>query len=176
MINTIGTGSNSGGYSQFSNFNQQQQQQQPNHQLHQFSNSNFNLNTVQAAMAAAAAAASLGSGSNLLDLSGPNTSMEIKAGTGPSGSTNSGSSPGHIIYVYGIGQANESDLYSLFSNCGRILRVNVIKNQKTGQCKGYGFVVFETYEEAYYAVHNMNGFMYNHRPLIFEDLKSTFVL
>lgn len=72
---------------------------------------------------------------------------------------------GHIIYVYGIGQANESDLYSLFSNCGRILRVNVIKNQKTGQCKGYGFVVFETYEEAYFAVHNMNGYMFNHRPL-----------
>jgi len=75
------------------------------------------------------------------------------------------SSNGHIIYVYGIGQANESELYSLFSNCGRILRVNVIKNQKTGQCKGYGFVVFETYDEAYFAVHNMNGYMYNHRPL-----------
>lgn len=82
-------------------------------------------------------------------------------GMGNSGAGNSG----HIIYVYGIGQANESDLYSLFSNCGRILRVNVIKNQKTGQSKGYGFVVFETYEEAYYAVHNMNGYMYNHRPL-----------
>ena len=25
--------------------------------------------------------------------------------------------------------------------------------------------MFETYEEAYFAVHNMNGYMYNHRPL-----------
>ena len=72
---------------------------------------------------------------------------------------------GHIIYVYGLGQANESDLYSLFTNCGRILRVNTIKNPKTGQSKGYGFVVFETYEEAYYAVHNMNGYIFNNRPL-----------
>ncbi len=78
---------------------------------------------------------------------------------------------GNIIYVYGIGQANESDLYSLFSNCGRILRVNVIKNQKTGQCKGYGFVVFETYDEALFAV-NMNGYMYNHRPLQVNSIKS----
>lgn len=78
---------------------------------------------------------------------------------------NNSSANGHIIYVYGIGQANESDLYSLFSHCGRILRINVIKNQKTGQCKGYGFVVFDSYEEAYFAVHNMNGYMYNHRPL-----------
>lgn len=97
--------------------------------------------------------------SNLLDLSGGSLGL-AKSGLNPIGQAN-----GHIIYVYGIGQANESDLYSLFSNCGRILRVNVIKNQKTGQCKGYGFVVFDTYEEAYYAVHNMNGYMYNHRPL-----------
>lgn len=40
---------------------------------------------------------------------------------------------GQLVYVYGIGQnATESELYSLFSTCGRILRVNVIKNQKTG--------------------------------------------
>ena len=54
----------------------------------------------------------------------------------------SGSANEYIIYVHGIGQSNEYELYSLFSNCRRILRVNVVKNQKTGQCKGYGFVVF----------------------------------
>jgi RNA recognition motif-containing protein len=90
-----------------------------------------------------------------------------KTVTNNASSSSSGqNSNGHIIYVYGIGpQATESDLYALFSHCGNILRVNVIKNQKTGQCKGYGFVVFEQYEEAYRAVHSMNGFMYNHRPL-----------
>ena len=89
----------------------------------------------------------------------------IQMDTSKSNNLVSNTSNGNIIYVYGIGQANESDLYSLFTNCGRILRVNVIKNPKTGQSKGYGFVVFETYEEAYFAVHNMNGFIFNQRPL-----------
>jgi RNA recognition motif-containing protein len=136
------------------------------------------------AAAAAAAAAGLATGNrvdsgNLLDISGnvgpmnSITSMDTKSNV----NTLNSNTNGHIIYVYGIGQANESDLYSLFSNCGRILRVNVIKNQKTGQFKGYGFVVFDTYEEAYYAVHSMNGFMYNHRPLqvnLFQIFKFKF--
>lgn len=151
LINTIGTGNGNslggGNYNLANNFGQQQQmghlghQQQGQVQQQQFGGGS--------------------NSSNLLDLSGGNSQMDFgKSGLNPIGQSN-----GHIIYVYGIGQANESDLYSLFSNCGRILRVNVIKNQKTGQCKGYGFVVFDTYEEAYYAVHNMNGYMYNHRPL-----------
>jgi RNA recognition motif-containing protein len=85
--------------------------------------------------------------------------LEMNGGGIGGGQTNT-------IYVYGIGQqASESDLYSLFSNCGRIARVNVIKNPKTGLCKGFGFVVFDTIEEAGLAVHHMNGFMYNNRPL-----------
>jgi len=157
LINTIGTGGNSGnslggnGYNHPNNFNQQQQHhsghpghQQQNHQLQQH----------------------FGNSSNLLDLSGSaNSQMDMENNNKLGNNNNNSSSNGHIIYVYGIGQANESDLYSLFSHCGRILRINVIKNQKTGQCKGYGFVVFDSYEEAYFSVHNMNGYMYNHRPL-----------
>jgi len=151
LINTIGTGAvNTGSslntYNHPTNFNQQNlhasHPQQIQHQQQQHFGSGSNTN-------------------NLLDLSNPH----INIGNKVNNSSTIGSANGHIIYVYGIGQANESDLYSLFSNCGRILRVNVIKNQKTGQCKGYGFVVFDTYEEAFYAVHNMNGYMYNHRPL-----------
>lgn len=161
LINTIGTGNNgnslgSGGYNHPNNFNQQhhgghighQQQQQPNpQQLQQQQQQHFGSGS---------------NSSNLLDLSG---GSQMDLGKPFTGNSSGNAGNGHIIYVYGIGQANESDLYSLFSNCGRILRVNVIKNQKTGQCKGYGFVVFDTYDEAYFAVHNMNGFMYNHRPL-----------
>ena len=72
----------------------------------------------------------------------------------------------NIVYVYGIGpQATENDLFSLFSSFGRILRLDVIKNSKTGQSKGYGFVVFETYEEACFACQNMNGYLFNNHPL-----------
>lgn len=165
------------------NFNQQHHvHPHQNHQLQQqhfstsSSNSYLNISNAQAAAAAmAATAVSIGNNStnnNLIDVSGmgignnniANIPMDISKPNNL-GNISGNANNGHIIYVYGIGQANESDLYSLFSNCGRILRVNVIKNQKTGHCKGYGFVVFETYEEAFYAVHNMNGYMYNHRPL-----------
>jgi RNA recognition motif-containing protein len=79
---------------------------------------------------------------------------------------NDTSKTGHIVYVYGIGpNTNESDLYSLFQNIGHIQRVNVIKNQKSGVGKGYGFVVFTTYDEAVLAVQNFNGFIFNNRPL-----------
>lgn len=111
-----------------------------------------------AAAAAAAAAAGLGNSSsngNLLDVSMQDTSKPQAAAM-----------MSNTIYVYGIGShASESDLYSLFSNCGRIARVNVIKNPKTGQSKGFGFVVFETFEEANLAVHTMNGYVYHNRPL-----------
>ena len=181
LINTIGGvsggGSGGGGYNNHHG-NMQHGHMQQHYNNSSNANNYLNLNSAQAAaaaMAAAAAAAAAGLGNssssgNLLDISG-NAGISGSI-TGMSGSASlpidgkqSNNSSGHIIYVYGIGQANESDLYSLFSHCGRILRVNVIKNQKTGQCKGYGFVVFETYDEAYYAVHNMNGYMYNHRPL-----------
>ena len=190
LINQIGAGGNGatgaagGGAGGYGNHHPNMQH---GHMQQHFNNSTgannyLNLNSAQAAAAAmaAAAAAALGNSSstgNLLDISGNAGGIGGSIGGGMSGGMSgsaslpldgkqsAANSSGHIIYVYGIGQANESDLYSLFSHCGRILRVNVIKNQKTGQCKGYGFVVFETYDEAYYAVHNMNGYMYNHRPL-----------
>lgn len=150
LLNTVGTGrSNSGtslgaetggGGSLFNGFNQQNNTNP--HQLQHFTSSsnpnNFlNLNSAQAVVIRNDST----NNDNLLDVG------NIGIGTGNLGmpmDTNKSSNlasmvgnlgnNGHIIYVYGIGQANESDLYSLFSNCGRILRVNVIKNQKTGQC------------------------------------------
>jgi ELAV like protein 2/3/4 len=41
----------------------------------------------------------------------------------------------------------------------------VIKNQQSGIGKGYGFVIFETYEEACNAVRSINGYMFNNRAL-----------
>ena len=74
------------------------------------------------------------------------------------------------IYVYGVGSsATENDLYAIFAHIGqnsmKIKRVNVIKNSKTGECKGYGFVEFESQYEAQFAVNSMNGFNYHNRQL-----------
>ena len=72
---------------------------------------------------------------------------------------------GHIVKVYGIGNAEETELRLLFDRYGHILNIDVIKNQKTGLSKEYAFIEFETYEQASNAAHNMNGVVYNQRPL-----------
>ena len=153
LINNLGGSNNS-------NYMLQQQQQQQQQQQYGNSNSSY--------MAAIGSSSSTG---NLLDMSGGQLNAladtgKVYGGGGGGGGGGANAPPSNTIYVYGIGQqANESDLYSLFNNCGRILRVNVIKNSKTGLCKGFGFVVFDTIEEANFAVHTMNGYIYHNRPL-----------
>ncbi|CAF0964764.1 unnamed protein product [Brachionus calyciflorus] len=136
--------------------------------MHPSMGSNGNYMNTAAAMAAAAAAAAAAAGignnsnTNLIDINTAGLPMDSKSNL----SYNSSGLSTTTIYVYGFGpHATESDLYSLFSNIGRISRVNVIKNAKTGQSKGYGFVVFETFEEANLAVHSMNGYVYHNKPL-----------
>jgi len=152
---TVNGGNAANGTSQW---HHQQQIQKQNNQKKNFANQNGlmnieDLSTQQQKQHEKVAA-------NLSSPRGATADVDAPAKTNEE--TNSSS----IIYVYGIGSlASESDLYSLFSQCGRILRVNVIKNPKTGQCKGYGFVVFDTYEEALCAVQNMNGYIYHNRPL-----------
>ena len=155
LIGTIGGGAAQGGNGTNGGY--------PHHpnmhpQMQHGSNGNYmNTAAAMAAAAAAATAATFGSSSNNSNLIDVNSLTDNKPGLSYNSPT---------IYVYGIGpHATESDLYLLFSNYGRILRVNVIKNGKTGQSKGYGFVVFETFEEANLAVHSMNGYLYNNRPL-----------
>jgi ELAV/HuD family splicing factor len=74
---------------------------------------------------------------------------------------------GHSVYVYGIGpHTSETDLFNLFQSTGRsITSINVIKNQKNGLGKGYGFITYQNYEEACFAIQTMNGFIYQNRPL-----------
>lgn len=44
---------------------------------------------------------------------------------------------GHVVYVYGIGQrATQDELFTLFSQFGRVLRVDIIIDFNTGLCKG----------------------------------------
>lgn len=162
IIGTIGGGATPGANGNIANNSGYPHHHNMHPQIQQHGNGNY---LMAAAAAAAAAAAGIGNSSstgNLLDVSGSGLGIDAKTNI----SYNAAGMGSATIYVYGIGpHATESDLYSLFSNCGRISRVNVIKNTKTGQSKGYGFVVFETFEEANLAVHTMNGFVYHNRPL-----------
>lgn len=53
-------------------------------------------------------------------------------------------------------QTSEEDLKQLFAPYGNILSVKVVLDQYTGRSKGFGFVEFETVDEANAAVDGLN--------------------
>ncbi|SAM09069.1 hypothetical protein [Absidia glauca] len=53
--------------------------------------------------------------------------------------------------------AKSSDLFKHFRKYGHIISARVMKNARTNQSKGFGFVSFIKSEEAYRALHGMNG-------------------
>merc|ERR1711910_280958 len=62
------------------------------------------------------------------------------------------------VYISGLSyQAIEQDLHKKFANFGSIADVTVVKDRETQQSKGYGFVRFETKEEAQAAVDGCSG-------------------
>lgn len=75
-------------------------------------------------------------------------------------------SPGHILFVYNIGQhGDEKALWGLFSQYGTVNKVNVIRDSATGLGKGFGFVTMPNYQEAIWAIENCNGFKMGGRSL-----------
>ena len=73
----------------------------------------------------------------------------------------------HILFVYNIGpDTNEFYLGQLFSNYGKVIRVNVIRNSNTGESRGYGFVAMKYYQDALNAINALDGHRYaNNKPL-----------
>ena len=62
------------------------------------------------------------------------------------------------IYVGNIAfQTTESDLKTLFSQAGDVVSVKILKDQQTGQSRGFGFVTMPTEAEGKAAVAQMNG-------------------
>lgn len=70
------------------------------------------------------------------------------------------------LYVYNIGpQCQEQTLHNLFSNCGTVTKVAVIRDPVRGCTKGYAFVTFESYNDAASAVTSLNGYTLWEKPL-----------
>lgn len=70
------------------------------------------------------------------------------------------------LFVYNIGQeADENALWQLFGQYGVTQKVNIARDQSTGQSKGYAFVTMSNYEEAVWAVESLNGIKFGGRPL-----------
>jgi len=86
----------------------------------------------------------------------------FSAGTGSpmtSGGPNVNTSDkGYVLFVYNIGtDTDEYALWQLFSPYGAVQRVNVIRDFQKKQGKGYGFVTMANYDEAVWAIQNLNG-------------------
>ena len=62
------------------------------------------------------------------------------------------------IYVGGLSyEATEADLRDAFEAFGTVASVNIIKDQFTGQSRGFGFVEMPTASEAQAAISGLNG-------------------
>lgn len=75
--------------------------------------------------------------------------------------------PGHILFVYNIGpDCTEKELWQLFNPYGHVTKCNVIKDAQKGCGKGYGFVTMVDYDEALWAIQQLNGFRFTEgKPL-----------
>lgn len=62
------------------------------------------------------------------------------------------------VYVASLPPSyTDSQLYDLMAHFGRIVSARVMCDPRTGQCKGYGFVLFESEREAAIAIDGLAG-------------------
>lgn len=74
------------------------------------------------------------------------------------------------IYVSNLPyQAEDSDLHALFEPYGKITRVKVVTDARTGQSRGFGFVTLHDAEEGQRAITELNGLDYNGRSLTVRE-------
>lgn len=80
---------------------------------------------------------------------------------------------GYVLFVYNIGtDTDEYALWQLFSPYGAVQRVNVIRDFQKKQSKGYGFVTMVNYDEAVWAIQNLNGYAMMGNKLLQVSFKS----
>lgn len=74
--------------------------------------------------------------------------------------------PGHVVFAYNIGpQTSENDVTELFSLYGTVAKVDVMWDFAKNMGKGYAFVTMPDYDEAAYAIQQLNGYNYAGKPL-----------
>ncbi|WP_310483826.1 RNA-binding protein [Chamaesiphon sp. VAR_48_metabat_403] len=72
-----------------------------------------------------------------------------------------------------VGNLPKSDvereqLETVFADAGELVSVKVIKDRKTGKCRGFGFVTVETDEQADQIIEKYNGAMFLELPILIE--------
>ena len=62
-------------------------------------------------------------------------------------------------------EAENMDLEKLFSECGTVQSVNIIKDRDSGRSKGFGFVEMKDPQEAASVIEKFNGFNFKGRTI-----------
>src|SRR5260370_41303953 len=76
------------------------------------------------------------------------------------------------IYVGNlVWDANQDDLFQLFSKYGKVTRAQVITDRETGRSRGFGFVEMDNDEEAQRAIDALNGAQHDARPLTVNEAR-----
>jgi RNA recognition motif-containing protein len=70
------------------------------------------------------------------------------------------------IYVGNIPrETSENEVKALFEEFGKVDNINLIRDNYTKTLKGFGFIEMNDSDEAEKAIKNLNGQMFNGRPL-----------
>ena len=73
------------------------------------------------------------------------------------------------LYVGNLPKEIErQELEAIFDGCGTAVTTKVIKDRKTGKCRGFGFVTVKTDEEADKIIEQFNGHMVQENALKIE--------
>jgi RNA recognition motif-containing protein len=74
------------------------------------------------------------------------------------------------LYVGNLPKSDveREELQTVFADAGELVSVKVIKDRKTGKCRGFGFVTVETDEQADQIIEKYNGAMFQEMPIKIE--------
>ena len=76
------------------------------------------------------------------------------------------------IYVGNLSyEVTEGELSQVFSQCGRVIGAQIIKDKKSGRSKGFGFVEMFDEAEASHAIERMKGYDLKGRPLMVGEAR-----
>jgi RNA recognition motif-containing protein len=74
------------------------------------------------------------------------------------------------LYVGNLPKSDveREELQTVFADAGDLVSVKVIKDRKTGKCRGFGFVTVETDEQADQIIEKYNGAIFQEVPIKIE--------
>lgn len=65
-------------------------------------------------------------------------------------------------------EVDRQELQAIFADAGDTISTKVIKDRKTGQCRGFAFVTVKTDEQADQIIEKFNGYIFKDTPLKIE--------